>query len=82
MFLLFNLVVLIPLSGLVLQLTCTMETTKNMFIHCSFVKPGVMAVRCFLSMVPDSSAETVMILTSVKPVLRLGSITLDIRLAE
>lgn len=52
-------------------------------LTCSFlVKSGVMAVRCFLSMGLDSNAETVMILTSVKRVLKPGSITLDILLAE
>lgn len=64
-----------------LQLTYTMKTARNIFTR-SFVISGVMAVRCFLSMGLDSNAETVMILTSVKPVLKPGSITPDILLAE
>lgn len=60
------------------QLTCTIY-----ILTCSsLVKSGVMAVRCFLSMVLDSNAETVMILTFVKRVLKPGSITPDILLAE
>lgn len=75
----FSLIVLIPLSWLVSRITCT---TGNIFTHCSFVKSGVMAVRCFLSMGLGSNAEIVMTLTSVKLVLKLGSITPDILLAE
>lgn len=54
----------------------------SIFTCHSFVKSGVMAVRCFLSMGLDSNAETVMILTFVKPVLKPGSIIPDILLAE
>lgn len=64
------------------QLTSTMETAQSLYTFCSFVKSGVMAVRCFLSMGLDSNAETVMILTSVKPVLKPGNITPGILLAE
>lgn len=66
------------LPCLVLQLASTMY----ILICSSLVKSGVMAVRCFLLMGLDSNAETVMILTSVKRVLKPGSITPDIRLAE
>lgn len=59
-----------------------MKTARSVFIFSPFVKSGVMAVRCFLSMGLDSNAETVMILTFVKPVLKLGSTIPDILLAE
>lgn len=72
------LIVLILLSCLVLQLACTMY----ILICSSLVKSGVMAVRCFLLMGLDSNAETVMILTSVRRVLKPGNITPDILLAE
>lgn len=63
-------------------LTSTVKTVQSIIYFCSFVISGVMAVRCFLSMGLDSNAETVMILTSVKPVLKPGNITPDILLAE
>lgn len=43
---------------------------------------GVMDAKCSLSMVPGSSAETVMTLTSVKIALKLANTAPDIRLAE
>lgn len=46
------------------------------------LKTGVMVVRCFPSMAPDSSVETVMILTFVKRVSRPKSTTPGIHLAE
>lgn len=45
-------------------------------------KIGVMAVKCFLSMDPDSNAETVMTLIFVKRVSRPKNTTQGIHLAE